>query len=84
MNAEDDTKPPGHERPSNDVPDPDFDVSEGDELSPLPPSAPPDLHARLVLALKTTAPDVLAAAVDGFRGVFASCHHATEQGRTRY
>jgi hypothetical protein len=24
--------------------------------------------------LKTTAPDVLAAAVDGFRGVFVSCH----------
>jgi hypothetical protein len=73
MNAEDDTKPPGHERPSNDPPDPDFDVSEGEELA-LPPSAPPNLRARLALALKTTAPDVLAAAVDGFRGVFASCH----------
>lgn len=73
MNAEDDTKPPGHERPSIVPTDPDFEVSEGEELS-LPASAPPDLRARLVLALKTTAPDVLAAAVDGFRGVFSSCH----------
>jgi hypothetical protein len=73
MSTTDDPHTPGFEPPANDPPDPDFDVSEGEELA-LPPSAPPNLRARLALALKTTAPDVLAAAVDGFRGVFASCH----------
>jgi len=69
MSTTDDPHAPSHEPPA-----PDFDVSEGEALPPLPPGAPPDLRARLVLALKTTAPDVLDAAVDGFRGVFASCH----------
>ncbi len=39
MSTTDDPNAPGFEPPANDPPDPDFDVSEGEELA-LPPSAP--------------------------------------------
>jgi len=63
MNADDDTSPP----------DSDFEVCPGEDLPPLPPNVPPDFRVRLALALKTTAPDVLAAAEEGFRGIYRDC-----------
>lgn len=63
MNTDDDTKPP----------DSDFELSQGEDLPPLPPNVPPDFRARLALALKTTAPELLAAAEEGYRGIYPGC-----------
>lgn len=73
MSVDDDTKPPGLEPPANKPSDTDFELNEGDDLPPLPANMPPDFRARLATALKTTAPDVLAAAEEGYRGVYPGC-----------
>ena len=47
-------------------------AAEPRDLPPLPSGVPPDFRERLTLALKTTRPDVLAAAEQAFRGVWAN------------
>lgn len=66
MSANDNTKPPGE-------PPGEFELTE-EEMPPAPVGAPFDLRDRLVLALKTTDPTVLAAAEAGYRGEFANTH----------
>lgn len=51
------------------------DIDIAMEDAPPPPSgAPVDFRERLVLALRTTEPRILAAAEAGYRGVYASQH----------
>jgi len=45
-----------------------------EDAPPPPRGAPADFRERLVLALRTTEPRILAAAEAGYRGVYASSH----------
>jgi hypothetical protein len=45
-----------------------------EDAPPLPLGAPADFRERLVIALRTTEPRILAAAEAGYRGIFASPH----------
>ena len=47
-----------------------LDIDEGEFLAPLPKGVPADFRERLVLALKTTDMDTLAAAEQDFQGCF--------------
>lgn len=56
-------------------PDPDLHLDILTEEIPAPPvGAPVDFRERLVLHLKTTAPDALAAAEAAYRGVWPGAH----------
>lgn len=57
------------------TPDNAADIEIATEDAPPPPcGAPADFRERLVLALRTTEPRILAAAEAGYRGVYTSRH----------
>jgi hypothetical protein len=54
---------------------PELDLEIATEDAPPPPlGAPADFRERLVLALRTTEPRILAAVEAGYRGVYSSQH----------